>query len=84
MPSIEELVVILEDGAFPQKDDVLDMGNIGFAIVTEIEDNNINLAFTDLSVGLMKDGAWFRKWNQKIIQRNGRPVIYKSALEGKS
>lgn len=68
MPSIEELVVVLEDSALPE------IGDLFY-------DRFAMIAFP-------LDETLIKKWNDKpdgeIIQRNGRPVIYKSALEGKS
>lgn len=81
---LAELVIILPDKEKVQKDDLIDT-DFGFGFVTEVKENNFNLALHQGTRDTWKDGTWFRNFGDyKIIQRNGKPVIYQSALVAKT
>lgn len=58
----------------PQKDDLVDLGDHGFAFVTERKGNNINCALFHIENCAWKDGYWHRRW-VPIIQRNNKPFF---------
>lgn len=58
----------------PQENDLVDLGDHGFAIVVARDGNNIDCALFDASSGLLKTGYWHRRWHP-IIQRNNKPFV---------
>lgn len=58
----------------PQENDLVDLGDHGFAIVVTRDGNNIDCALFDASSGLLKTGYWHRRWHP-IIQRNNKAFI---------
>lgn len=81
MPSIEELVIVLDDGAEPEVGDIgiNECGSAGE--YQEFYQSELNPEIT--SEAGFKTDEGLELGECRIIYRNGRPVIYKSALEGK-
>jgi len=73
---LRDLVIVLEDGAEPEAGDVIG-SRLGFWTLGELD-----FGGKVVNSGFKSHEHWWRTlWDGKIIQRQGKPVIYQSALK---